>query len=97
MMDMRIVSSTEAKNRFGRVLLELSRTDEPIVVQRRGQPVAVILSIGRYEQLLSTGRSQAFQSSPAEGAFGFWANRDDLDEAWLAESRSRWRSRWPDE
>ena len=39
------VSATNATNRFGGVLREVNQTDEPIVVEKDGKPVAVILSI----------------------------------------------------
>ncbi len=94
-METKTVSATEAKNRFGGVLREVSRTDVPIVVERDGKPVAVILSIEAYERLLPKGQSLALNASPAQSAFGLWANRDDIDEAWLADGRSRWESRWP--
>ena len=43
-------SATEVKNRFGKVLREAARYGEPIVVNRDGKPVAVIMSIEAYER-----------------------------------------------
>ena len=46
---MRAVSATEAKNRFGAVLREVSCIGGPILIQRAGRPVAVMLSVRAYE------------------------------------------------
>ena len=96
-MEIKTVSATEAKNRFGGVLREVSRTDEPILVERDGKPVAVILSFEAYERLLPKEQATALKTPRVQHAFGLWANRDDINEAWLADGRSRWESRWPDE
>ena len=91
------VSATNAKNRFGGVLREVNQTDEPIIVERDGKPVAVILSMDAYQRLLPKERPLTLKDSPATYAFGLWANRDDIDEEWLANGRSRWESSWRDE
>ncbi|HKZ85802.1 MAG TPA: type II toxin-antitoxin system Phd/YefM family antitoxin [Anaerolineae bacterium] len=46
---MRTVSATEARNRFGQVLRVVANSGGPIFVERDGKPVAVILSIHKYE------------------------------------------------
>lgn len=46
---MATVSATELKNRLGRYLHDLS--GEPVVVEKAGQPVAVLLSYAEYERL----------------------------------------------
>ncbi|MCA9901332.1 MAG: type II toxin-antitoxin system Phd/YefM family antitoxin [Ardenticatenaceae bacterium] len=96
-MQPKTVSATDAKNRFGGVLREVNQTDEPIVVERDGKPVAVILSMEAYERLLPKERPLTLKESQAPYAFGLWANRDDIDEEWLANGRSRWESSWRDE
>ncbi len=45
------VRASEAKNRFGDVILEAQR--EPVIVERWDKPVAVILSVAEYERLLA--------------------------------------------
>ncbi len=75
------ISVTDAKNRFGGVLREVNQTDEPIVVERDGKPVAVILSIQAYERLLPKERPLTLKESQAPYAFGLWANRDDCGGA----------------
>ena len=95
-MTLKTISATEAKNRFGRLLRDVTLSDEAVVVERDGKPVAVVLSIAAYERLLPKEKTQLLKESPARYAFGLWANRDDIDEAWLDEGRSRWESEWPD-
>lgn len=45
------VSATEAQNEFGRVLDQASR-NELVVITRHNVPWAVLLSVGRYEELV---------------------------------------------
>ncbi|MBI2977064.1 MAG: type II toxin-antitoxin system Phd/YefM family antitoxin [Chloroflexi bacterium] len=92
----RALAATEVKNRFGQVLSEVRRTGGPIVVQRGGKPVAVILSIESYERLRPK-RTQANRRDAALAAFGMWAERADIDDEWLARGRARWRSEWQNE
>ena len=87
-MPTKTVSATDAKNRFGGVLREVNQTDEPIVVEKDGKPVAVILSMDAYKRLLPKERPLTLKESQAPYAFGLWANRDDIDEEWLANGRS---------
>ena len=87
-MPTKTVSATDAKNRFGGVLHEVNQTGEPIVVEKDGKPVAVILSMDAYERLLPKERPLTLKESPATYAFGLWANRDDIDEEWLVNGRS---------
>lgn len=48
----RVVSATEAKNRFGEMLKGAYQRAEHLVVERGGIPVAVIVPIQDYEQLI---------------------------------------------
>ena len=89
----RVVPATEVKNRFGRVLSEVARTGGPIIVERSGKPVAVILGIEAYERL-QPGSAPKDWRALAEAAFGLWADRADVGDDWLARSRSRWYSQW---
>ena len=89
----RTLPATEVKNRFGRVLREVARTGGPIVVERDGRPVAVILSVEKFERLQppkETSRRRVL----AEEAFGMWSERTDIDDEWLKRGRERWQSEW---
>ena len=95
-MPLKYLSSTEAKNRFGRVLREVSRTGGPIYVERDGKPVAVIISVREYERT----RRVPLPSDKANlvrNAFGMWANRTDIDTDWVNTGRARWESEWGDD
>ncbi len=70
--------ATEVKNRFGRVLREVARTGGPIVVERNGRPVAVILSMEAFARLRPQGETRA-RRELAEAAFGMWSARTDID------------------
>lgn len=50
-METKTLPTTEVKNRFGRVLREISQTGGPIIVERDGKAVAVILSIAEYARI----------------------------------------------
>ncbi|MBE2221608.1 MAG: type II toxin-antitoxin system Phd/YefM family antitoxin [Anaerolineae bacterium] len=87
-------SATEVKNRFGKVLREAAQYGEPIIVERDGKPVAVIMSIEAYERT----QTKTLQPAPQlDELFGMWADRADMDEDWLANGRSRWQSDWSNE
>jgi prevent-host-death family protein len=94
---MHTLSATEVKNRFGAVLREIARTGGPILVERDGRPVAVILSLRVYEETRRRASPPTeSQAALARSAFGMWAGREDIDDAWLERGRQRWRSEWPD-
>lgn len=93
----RTLSATEVKNNFGAVLREVNHTGGPIVIERAGRPVAVILSVRTYEEacrapLLPTAGRIAL----ARAAFGMWAGREDISDDWLVHSRQHWQSEWSD-
>ncbi len=48
------VSSTDAQNRFGHYLREATR-DRPVIITRRDERQAVLLSFDRYRQLMGEG------------------------------------------
>lgn len=94
---MRVLSATEAKNRFGAVLREVIRTGEPILVEKDGRPVAVIMSAQAYENICRSPLSPAASRVElARAAFGMWARREDIGDDWLERGRQRWQSEWPD-
>ena len=49
------IPATEAKNRFGELLEAIHR--EPVAISKKGRPVAIILSVSEYEQMLSNASS----------------------------------------
>lgn len=51
----RVVTATEAKNRFGEMLKGAYLRDEHLIVKRDGIPVAVIVPIMAYESMVSNG------------------------------------------
>jgi prevent-host-death family protein len=42
-----VITATETKNRFGRVLSQVAK--EPVTIEKSGSPVAVIMSYETYE------------------------------------------------
>ena len=95
-MPLKYLPATEVKNRFGRVLREVTKTGGPIYVERDGKPVAVILSVREYERTRRIPLP-ADKTKLVRDAFGMWAERTDIDEEWIAEGRARWESEWEDD
>ena len=95
-MPLKYLPATEVKNRFGRVLREVTKTGGPIYVERDGKPVAVILSVREYERTRRVTLT-ADKAELARDTFGMWANRKDIDDKWVAEGRARWESEWVDD
>jgi prevent-host-death family protein len=85
--------ATEVKNRFGQVLREVARTGGPIIVERDGRPVAVILSIEAFDRLRPRAETSD-RRALAQAAFGMWSERTDINDEWLELGRSRWQSEW---
>ena len=90
---MRTVSATEARNRFGQVLREVAKSGGPIFVERDGKPVAVILSIHKYERTRRPTLPRD-KATLIRSAFGMWSNRTDITDDWIAKGRARWVSEW---
>lgn len=89
--------ATVVKNRFGYVLREVARSGGPIIVERDGKPVAVIMSMSEYKRTRPRPTPTADQKALIYQAFGMWAGRTDLADDWLEEGRARWYSEWADE
>lgn len=92
-MPIKYLPATEVKNRFGRVLREVSKSGGPIYIERDGKSVAVILSVREYE------RTRRVKLSPKKTeltrkAFGLWVDRAEIADNWLNEGRSRRESDW---
>jgi prevent-host-death family protein len=95
-MPLKYLPATEVKNRFGRVLREVTKTGGPIYVERDGKPVAVILSVREYERTRRVSLPED-KVELVRDAFGMWANRADINDEWVAEGRARWESEWSDD
>lgn len=95
-MGVRILSATDVKNRFGFVLREIRRSGGPIVVERGGKPVAVLLSIEEYQRDHRLPAIGAESEPLPAGTFGMWQDRSDIDDEWLTIGRRQWESRWSD-
>jgi len=90
----RVLPATEVKNRFGRVLNEIARTGGPILIERGGKTVAVILGVEAFERLRPKSARAKDRRALALEAFGMWANRADVEKAGAGRSRARWKSKW---
>ncbi len=86
--------ATEVKNRFGRVLRQVTQSDNPIIIERDGKPVAVLLSIAAWQALHPPENLPATDAELLDAAFGLWAGRPEIDDDWLANGRSHWESNW---
>lgn len=91
------IPATEVKNRFGRVLRQVMQSDDPIIIERDGKPVAVLISIAAWQALQPSSNVAVDDTALLDSAFGLWANRPDIDEDWLAEGRTNWESNWQNE
>jgi prevent-host-death family protein len=54
------VSAKEARLRFGAMVKRVRAGETPLVVERNGQPMLVVLSPANYEQLLNDARLAHF-------------------------------------
>lgn len=52
--DLQPIPATEAKNRFGDLLFQVTLDGAPRLIERNGKPVAVILRYQDYVQLLKS-------------------------------------------
>ncbi len=55
--NMRTITTTEASNRMGRLVLDAQR--EPIVLTRRGEPVAVVVGREDWDAIIEENRELA--------------------------------------
>lgn len=53
---MRILNASDAKREFGDVLLKAQK--EPITINKNGKPVAVVISIDEYDQMIDSKEKQ---------------------------------------
>lgn len=62
---MQSLSAKDAKYGFGR-LIDLARS-EPVVVEKHGRPVVVVMAVEEYERLLGLAKDQRSAAAPAKG------------------------------
>jgi prevent-host-death family protein len=57
-MQTKLIPSTEAQNNFGRILDDVVQQKARYIVQRRGSPQAIIMSIADFEALLAAAETE---------------------------------------
>lgn len=62
---MQRMSAKDAKYGFGR-LIDLARS-EPVVVEKHGRPVVVVMAVEEYERLSGLAEKQRSVATPAKG------------------------------
>lgn len=80
----RIVTATEAKNRFGDLILGAYSREEHLIVKRNGIPVVAIVPMADYERLVQLIGVDAEPEAPQEELIGEIASH-------LKEARARLR------
>jgi prevent-host-death family protein len=76
--DERVVTATEMRRNFSAVVQRLQKRREHAIIQRSGAPVAVLLPIAEYEELLRYKRLMMFDKFTRE--FGQEVERRGLSE-----------------
>jgi prevent-host-death family protein len=71
---MKTVSATEAKNRLGTFLGEVSRGENDVIIESHGKPTAVLLSYEAYRQLRELQDRQRRQEAMA----AIWRLREEV-------------------
>ncbi len=74
----RVVSATEAKNKFGEIIKHAYAADEHLIVEKSGIPVVAIIPMADYQQLVgapTVGEPKAAQEA-AEASRRAQARRD---------------------
>lgn len=61
---MKTMSARDAKHQFGR-LIDTARA-EPVIVEKHGRPVVVVLAVEEYEKLTGTNLSQGRKVKESE-------------------------------
>jgi len=85
------ISATQARIHFGEVIRRAYIGQEPVVVEKDGIPVVVILSFPSYEQLLKELKLARFER--LSRAAGMDAERQGLSEERLEQEMEEIRSR----
>ena len=61
---MKTMSARDAKHQFGR-LIDTARA-EPVIVEKHGRPVVVVLAVEEYEKMTRTNLSQSRKVKASE-------------------------------
>jgi len=83
------ISSTSAQRQFGAVLRRVHTGEEHIVVEQNGLPLAVIISISEYDELMKERERREAREKRAEALarqFGEEATRRGITEEQLLEN-----------
>jgi prevent-host-death family protein len=73
-----IVSATEARVRFGELLQRVSGDGEPVVVERGGRPMVVVLSVDAYARMEAAASGRGIGEPAAPYRLGLSAARSPL-------------------
>ncbi|MCP4167155.1 MAG: type II toxin-antitoxin system Phd/YefM family antitoxin [Chloroflexi bacterium] len=73
-----VITATEGHRSFGKLLKRVFGSDEHLIVERDGYPVAVLLSYQEYELLRRTQAIESFEQF--SHAFGREIERQNLSE-----------------
>ena len=79
--DQRIITATEIRRNFAAIVRRLRKRREHAIIQSSGAPVAVLLSVAEYEQLLRYKRLAIFEKFTRE--FGREIEKRGLTEEQL--------------
>lgn len=60
--DLTSVNTVEAKNRLNELIAKAVKTKKPIVVEKRGEPIAVLLDYKSYQKTASQKQAETKQS-----------------------------------
>ena len=83
------ISSTNAQRQFGAVLRRVHGGEEHIVVEQNGLPLAVMMSISEYDELMKEREQREIREQRAEALsrrFGSEAARRGITEEQLLEN-----------
>jgi prevent-host-death family protein len=93
-MEERPIGATELRQKLTDVIQSVREQNAAYIVETFGRPQVVIIGLDEYRRLQAFRRTALGEKTElARSAFGMWAERDDIDEDWLARQR-RWVSAW---
>jgi prevent-host-death family protein len=92
-----VMPVSELRTKAGHILSRIKRTGERFIIQRRGEPVAVLMGIEEYRRLTGEEPTKKLIEEMtreelvklAKAARGMWKDRDDIGDALDYIERSR--------
>jgi prevent-host-death family protein len=60
--DLNTVTATEAKNRFGDLLHRVVYDHDPVLIERNGRPMAVLVDIDQYLEMRRKARAETMET-----------------------------------